>query len=164
MPDVSNMQQMEKVIEIQFAKTLEIVAQKVQAKLIQITGSQWYQANTSEFYERTWQFIQSISQSKVKKVGNNFEVEIFFDTDKIHSIEGQPGEFNAHMSLDGSTSWKGTPIPELIPIFIEKGQTSKVHPYEGIHMIEQTREWTRENIARMVLQEFKSAGFNVQVL
>jgi hypothetical protein len=46
---------------------------------------------------------------------------------------------------DGDSEYQGMSYGELLPIWIEEGQHSSIHSYTGIHMVERTIDWIKED-------------------
>jgi hypothetical protein len=101
----------------------------------------WYERNgtnwTPKDYERSWMLIDSISVSKAIKIGNKYQVEIFFDTDKIIPMYGTDDKpWTRHMSI---IDYKN--VSEAIPLWIEEGNNnSSIYSYEGVHPVQITKD------------------------
>jgi hypothetical protein len=98
----------------------------------------WYERNGMNWsprdYERSWQLIDSITCKKALKVGDKYQVEIFFDTDKIQPMYGTDDKpWTRHMSIVDNHS-----VADAIPYYIEYGNNSPIYEYEGVHPVETT--------------------------
>lgn len=126
----------------------------------------WYKTYTPSFYDRTYMLLESLTVSKAKKVGKNYEVKIYFDPEKIIPVPTEKeGYFPAHMNItpDGASEYNGMTYGELLPIWIEEGQHSKIHSYLGIHMVRDTVEWAKQDnyIKNTMITILQSKGYMV---
>jgi hypothetical protein len=145
----TNLNDLYKYLESQVEVNLQKIGIEIAGILKHYVQENWYNRMDSvklgfDQYERTMEVLNSISVEKVKKVGNTFEVKIFFDETKIHSIH-RDGTWNAHMSLDGSTEYGGMSIPEWVVWWMNYGQNSSVYPYPGGGFLEATIEWNESD-------------------
>ena len=77
---------------------------------------------SSDYYERTGELIESFRNPKKIRIGSQGVVSFsIFDESKIISSLGEKGKFNHHMSLDGSNVYRGTPIREMVPLWMNDG-------------------------------------------
>ena len=78
----------------------------------------------SDYYDRTGDVVEAFRnppKAKVDASGNlNWS---FIDFDRIISRFNSNTFFNQHMSLDGSTTWRGEKVNELVPIWLNDGFT-----------------------------------------
>jgi hypothetical protein len=101
----------------------------------------WYERNgmnwTPQDYERTWQLIDSISVSKAIKLGNKYQVEVYYDTDKIVPMYGTEDKpWTRHMSITDFSD-----VSEAIPFWVEEGNNnSPIYSYEGVYPVKTTIE------------------------
>lgn len=145
----TNLNDLYKYLESQIEVNLDKIAKEIASVLKHYVQENWYNRMDSvklgfDQYQRTFEVLNSISCEKVKKVGNSFEVKIFFDENKIHSIH-RDGTWNAHMSLDGSTEYGGMSIPEWVVYWLNYGQNSPVYSYPGGGFLEETIRWTEDD-------------------
>jgi hypothetical protein len=68
--------------------------------IIKSTLAQFYQEFTPEAYIRTNQLLHSLVKSEVKKVGNGYEAEVYFDASLLDYEHGW-------MDVKGDGSWYG---------------------------------------------------------
>jgi hypothetical protein len=144
--------------------SLKEVSKQVADKLTLIVEQDWYAggADSTLWYERTYQFLNAITKTDVKRNGQfGFQVEVLIDPSLIQSQYNGFTFFNQHMSLDGSTSYEGKSIGEWLIDWIEVGQNSPILSYEGIHMFKQTDDFIQKNIDKMVIGTLKQFGFSV---
>jgi hypothetical protein len=101
----------------------------------------WYERNgmnwSPQDYERSFQLIESITCRKAIKTGNKYEVEIFFDTNKIIPMYGTDDKpWTRHMSVVDYTD-----VSEAIPLWIEEGNNnSSIYSYDGVHPVQTTKQ------------------------
>jgi hypothetical protein len=99
----------------------------------------WYERNgmnwSPQDYERSWQLINSITCKQAIKKGNKYQVEIFFDTDKILPTYGTDDKpWTRHMSVVDYSD-----VSEAIPLWIEEGNNnSSIYSYEGVYPVKTT--------------------------
>lgn len=166
MPDFKDMQGLERYIKMTLEQALKEVAKETAEFLSQRVQSDIYRKAESNYYERTREFLNAITQSQVKRVGNELQIEVFFDSSKIypHSSTPNSGKFNAHMSLDGSASYNGRSIGDWLVEWLEEGFSGGVlPPQEGHFFIKETREWLSDELNDILSKAFKRAGFDIQV-
>ena len=124
----------------------------------------WYERNgtgwTPQDYERSFQLINSITCKKAIKVGNKYQVEIYFDTDKIQPMYGTDDKpWTRHMSI---TDFED--VSEAIPLWIEEGNNnSPIYSYEGVHPVQTTIDNLKsDNYIKERLRELlKTQGYKV---
>lgn len=119
---------------------LEIIGEEIKQKLRDNVDKLWYSTFTPYQYERTFEYINSISVSKAKRIENGYEVVIFFDTDKINPYPPPaPGKWSKHQSITNAQD-----VSEMIPIWIEEGQNSPIYSYAGAEPVGVTKEQLEE--------------------
>ena len=144
---------LEKRIEL----ALQKVAEKVEEIITQYVMDNLYQDYEPTNYLRTYDYINSLTVGKVKKNGNNYQVQIYFDADKIRPV-WRDGEWNAHMSWDGKND------NDLLPLFIEEGVENSLYDRDGIYTMENTKkiiEDTRFHLSELS-RILRQQGINAQ--
>jgi len=138
----SNWDDLAKYIEDVVVINLEQIGEEIKNYLRTTILINWYYEHEPSYYERTEMLINSLKVTKAKKIKSGYEVKIYFDPNMIVPVPAKEvGLFPAHSNItDGASSWNGRSYGELLPLWIEEGQKSKINSYEGIHMIEQTKE------------------------
>lgn len=160
MPIANNFPELMKMIELQVISNLSKIGEEVKSYLRTTLLNDWYHSYMPTHYERTNMLIDSLTVSPVKKLGNTFQVEIYFDENKIVPVPTSTvGMFPAHMNItDGSSDYSGMSYGELLPLWIEEGQHSSIHSYTGIHMVERTVDWIKEdNYLKVRMKELLEA-------
>ncbi len=147
MPTFNSIEALMKHLENNIVLNLQKIGEEVKSYLRTTLLNDWYKSYMPTHYDRTNMLIESITCTPVKKNGNSFEVEIYFDENKITPVEAKTvGFFPSHMNItDGSSEWNGMSYGELLPIWIEEGQHSSINSYTGIHMVERTVDWINED-------------------
>jgi len=164
--NIKDMQGLEKYVKMTLEQALREMAKETAEFLSQMVKSHIYRTPESNYYDRTMEFLNSITQSQVKKVGNELQIEVYFDSDKIYPHSSPPGseKFNAHMSLDGSASYNGRSIGNWLVEWLEEGFSGGVlPPQEGHFFIKETREWLVDELDGILIKAFKRAGFDIRV-
>jgi hypothetical protein len=158
------MNYLEKSIEVDLTK----VGTEIAGVLKNYVRLNWYADHTPEFYKRTEEILNSITVSKSTRVGNKFEVKIFFDEEKIKMQSSTYGKglFGHHMSLDGSTSWDGMSIAQWVVWWMNYGQNSPLHSYEGAGFMEETMKFTEEDnyAVERLADLLRQKGFDVKIV
>ena len=146
-----NWSQLERFLEREIEINLQKIGTEIASVLRNYVYLNWYADHTPKYYERTMEVLNSISVKPVKKNGNKYEVEIFFDKNKISMVESNyyvPSHlkrFHHHMSVDYSKSYNGQTIAEWVVYWMNYGQNSSLHSYSGVGFLEETIEWTKED-------------------
>lgn len=159
--DITNRDVLKQVLNTTIQDLLRDVAHEIADKLFEIIQTDWYDSHYPNYYERTYEFLHAVTNSNVERVGSELRTDIYIDPSKITSSVGN-GFWNQHMSLDGSTSYDGTPIGQWLIQWIEEGQNSRVYSYNGIGMFDKLDQYTMQNINKMVVYTLKSYGFSVK--
>jgi hypothetical protein len=135
MPTFNNPDSLMKHLESQMVNNLQKIGDEVKSWLRNNVRLLWYERDfTPQAYTRTMELIECISVRPVKKTGNGqYQVEIFFDTDKMNTYPASDGEWSKHESIT-----TGTDVRLMIPSFIEWGQDSPLFSYAGVHPVEIT--------------------------
>lgn len=164
--DVTNDEQLISIIKDGVKAALQEVSKQVADKLTLIIEQDWYMSGGSDsslWYERTYQFLNAITRTDIKRNGQyGFQVEVFIDPSLIESQYNEATFFNQHMSLDGSTEYQGKSIGEWLIQWIELGQHSPILSYEGIHMFKKTDDFIQKNIDKIVINTLNLYGFIVR--
>jgi hypothetical protein len=153
--------QIHKQMQPALAKMATELGGSIKMLLHKYVAKNWYSAMKPTSYERTFQFIDSLSVDIKPNERQGYDILVFFDSDKIDSIERDSGQWNAHMSVDGSTSYGGKSIGDLLVEFIEFGQYSPLYSYDGIHMIENTKKRlkTKKDHIKIINRVLRRYGF-----
>lgn len=134
----------------------------------------WYRNSKPSLYKRTFDILNSIDVSEVTKTTTGSEVVIFFNPEKIRMAisdfelpsEANLPRFNHHLSVDGSFTYDGMSIAEWVVWFMNYGQNSPLHSYEGAGFLEDTVKFTEtdtkhiNNIKRLL----KNFDIEVEVI
>ena len=130
-----------KYIELQIPINLEKIGEELRDVLRNNVRLLWYgRGYTPTHYTRTYELIDSLSVTKAKKVGNAWEVMIYFDTDKIHPYPAENGEWSKHQSITN-----GQNVAEWIPYWTNFGQDSPLFSYDGVGFLEETLRWESDD-------------------
>jgi hypothetical protein len=96
-----------------------ILRNNVRVLFYERNGMNW----TPEDYTRTYELIDSLEVTPVKKIGNKYEVSVFFNDEKIHPYK-VAGEWSAHESVV-----TGQDVSQNIPFYMEYGNQSSLYSY-----------------------------------
>jgi hypothetical protein len=165
LPTFSDISSLLKYLEANVVINLEKIGEEIKSVLRFNLLNDWYKEHTPQYYDRTNMLIDSISVSKAEKVGNVYQVRIYFDEAKIlHVPANKPGFFPSHMNItNGESEYGGMSYGELLPLWLEEGQDSSIHPYVGIHMVQTTEDWIREDnyLRTRMIELLESKGYNI---
>lgn len=79
-----NMNDLQKYMEKQIVTWLKSIGEKLPVYLEEFIMSEYYNQYTpSDLYERKYRIIESITVTSVKKVGNEYILEIYLDPSKV---------------------------------------------------------------------------------
>jgi hypothetical protein len=157
---ITNWPQLKQYIENILKQCLEEIVLETGKELQKHVQTEWYEAHSPQFYDRTYQLLNSITNSKVEQKGNKFEVTIGFDHSMIVPNFLANGGFNEHMGFDG------IPFVEGLIETIEEGNLSPYSPSyarNGIHMVEKTAYWLATNLLRISKDVFRKNGINLLI-
>ena len=136
---------LERLINQDVFYAMKIVGNDIKSIIADYVKRKVYDAYSPSSYDRTGDLLNSLDVSEVKKIGNFYEVTIFFNTDFIHSNYVE-NNWNQHMSVDSKNrkgksaeTWRGIPVNELIPVFIEYGVENSLWDRDGIESMEYVR-------------------------
>jgi hypothetical protein len=137
--------------------SLQQIGKEVEKLITDFILENWYNEHTPQEYLRTYQMVNSLRVGQVKQIGDNYSVELYFDTSEIQANEVTDSMWNQHMSLSK------TDVSEWIPYDIEYGQNSPIYSYKGIHMME---NMSKENLKIMqsMLLYLNSKGFDCIII
>ena len=119
---------------------------------------EWYQSNSPAMYQRTYEFLNSIVSSQVKKKSNGFEAKVYFDTSLITPNFLGGDLWNQHMSFDGSPFTNG-----LVEV-IENGNPSPYYNPDGIHMFSETAKWLENELPKIAKSVFAKYGILIYLI
>lgn len=162
--DLRDLTRVFKYIEKSVKISISEVMQKIKDILKDYILAHWY--NRAGFspsnYTRTYDYINSISISKVQVNGNGeVSASIYFDTDKIRPLPPAfPGEWGQHSGLSGQD------VSAAIPYYIEYGNDSSLYAYDGVAPVGNTRSLVqRQHIHTLELANaLRQMGYVVEVV
>lgn len=141
---------------------LKKLAKKVGKKLQDYINEHWYVNSESEYYDRTYDFLTSVTDIEIKMSGKDCAYEVFIDYNKMSQHPSGAGMFGARTSLNDDTEYDGKSISEWLIQWIEKGQKSPVNSYEGIHMFENVSEQLKTEINSLIYSSFAEMGISIK--
>jgi hypothetical protein len=162
--NVSTWGELERIIQQELNDAMKIVGNDIKTIIGNYVKRKVYDAYSPKMYDRTGDLLNCLDVSEVKKIGNYYEVSIFFNTDFIHSNEVEDG-WNQHMNADGSETWNGIPVNKLIPVFIEHGVNGSLWDRDGIESIEYVRNKlaSTDRHLKVIARVLRMRGFNVKI-
>lgn len=146
--------QIEKQLNKQLMQAMDRVGHKVMLELADYVWENWYMKNNPTEYNRTFEFLESITKTKARFINGVCEVQVYFDNNKIKPYYDEDSMWNQHMSLShkdvsnaivGWIEWGNNP----------SGSTKIPYEYEGIHMIENMVKWLKTEYIKLLKEELK---------
>lgn len=132
------------------------VAKAIENDMKEFIVKELYQKYTPKEYARTYDYINSLTLSRVKEIDGGHEIEIYFDPDKIRANYVTDRRWNQHMSVDGFD------FSEDLPYAIEYGVTGSLYDRDGIGVVEETIEILKSGrLHELVKKKYKSFGFDI---
>lgn len=145
---------LESIMADEIVKLGEEVKKALKSELkAKFYGREGYHPNQTEtdYYLRTFQLLESIILSPVKKTGNEYSVRIFYDTGRMSTISGVSGElWSTHESVIDGRDFR-----EALPYVIEYGNPSPIYGWEPFNIVGDLKERLSDD--QVVLQWFKRA-------
>jgi len=177
---IKNTNDLKKLLEFQVGKHIKFalgeVAKKVEQVVKDYVMENWYNAYTPTQYTRTYEFINSLTISKVEELGNGqYSVVLFFDTNKIYpSAPDGIGRWSRHASItevewDGGTPRLNDDVSDWIPYWISEGQNSPIYGalhddrFKGIKIPENVKKKVEETSIHLkeISRILRAKGINV---
>jgi hypothetical protein len=134
---------------------LDEIALETGKELQKQVQAEWYEAYSPQFYSRTYQLLNSITNTKVESSGSGYRIVVYFDTASITPNFLANGGFNEHMGFNGAPF-----VSRLIDV-VENGNNSPVFSRSGIHMLEDTATWLTGNLPKIVKRVFEKYGMYI---
>ncbi len=164
MKQISTWSGLEKALQKAAEDATKYAGEQIKRILHDNVQNLWYRARSGPYeYSRTYQVLESITLESLKNSKNGYTARVYFDDTKILPEERE-GFFNAHMSLDGSTSYGGRSIGALVVEFMNWGQNSKVYSYDGVGFFEETYGIAKDDAVFLIEEALQRAGFNAVVV
>lgn len=138
----------QKEIDAASLVAIQEVTEKAADKLRELTG-QWYSNHMPSTYERTYEFINSITIDKPVFQSGGWFVGVYFDPHK--------------MSLGENNGWNQHESRFELSEIIEEGWQAGSRQIEGSEAIFGTAEWAEiGNFVHIVKEEFTKLGFRIR--
>lgn len=138
----ADLQKMMKYVEKHVKFALEDVAKVVEEEIKYYVKTNLYDDYEPSAYTRTYDYINSLTVKKANKIDNGYEVELFFDTDKIFPRPPDGlGRWSRHSSITSyNTGGSGDDVSHMIPHWLEYGVSGSLWDRDGIYSMENTKE------------------------
>lgn len=118
----------------------------------------FYNTYSPTMYERTFDFIKSVSKTDARVIRGTVSCLIYFDTEKIRPKYYGPWLPNPHMSFYGET------VSESIPRWIELGNKYIIgRSGRPLGSMEATARMLEKNFHNMVAKYLRKQGLNIEV-
>lgn len=83
MPTFKNMRDINLYLDKQIKIAIDRVADTMQSELLHSIEEEFYSVYTPAIYKRTYQFLNSSTRSHVKRIGNEFFIEVYVDYENL---------------------------------------------------------------------------------
>lgn len=100
---IKSISQLSNAMDKYCAYAVDHMANEVK-KLINEFIKYYYKEYSPEFYKRTWAFLNSVTRTDVKKVGNAWQAEVYIDTSILYD-NGWTMENTAIQANAGMHGW-----------------------------------------------------------
>lgn len=162
MPAFRDLKSLNTYLNVVLEEVLIAVADKVEQKVVDSTYTKIYTYN-NDIYKRTYDYLASITRAEPKFNNGTIDVEIFYDPNKMLPRE-TTNRWNEHMNAYGQVEdiWNGMSVPELLPLWIEKGTERGLYPRTGVHVLETVYENLKDNYKTLFKTELKKYGIKVK--
>lgn len=121
-----------KILEKSLNDAIKEASRKVSDSLYSKLNS----IGSSPYYDRTGDLVRAYKNPPHVSIGSNGKVNYkLLDASLVTpNFVGKKGKFNQHMSLNGSTQYKGQSLAYLIPTWLDEGfKTPNGKPFTGLH-------------------------------
>jgi hypothetical protein len=137
MPLITNEIQLKNFVLSIVKKAMKVASDSLANELAQSVSSKTTKGSMAPVYETTWQFLNSVIIPEILVKNNKISVKIGMDYNQMKSFSQEDNYFNAHMSLNGDTSFEGKSIPQWLLTWWDEGTKGKNSP----HLIDRTNYW-----------------------
>jgi len=145
--------ELEKYIQAKIESFLVQAGEKVKEVIKDYIEERFYGMYEPEFYDRTYQLLESVTCTDVKKIGSTYQLEVYLDTENVDY-----GSWN----INGYSEYID---PEIIFKSASEGWHGNIQT-DGRFM-EEAKEDLQEGISYNLFDDFKKylqfKGFNVIV-
>lgn len=165
MPECRSVDELNSYVRLYVLRVIQDIADEVREDVYKDVRQEYNDSirrislsNKDEYfqYEHTFDVLESISQPKAKLVGKTIEVEIYYDSSKITPFLNKNNYWNSHMDIIQQTTWNGASIPEMIPVWLERGTESGLAPREGWGIMEKWCQMLKRTLKGRVQRELKA--------
>lgn len=156
---IKSYKQLEEYMAKKIKLALDECANQALDKLTQNVVDSVYDWQPSR-YKRSYQLLQAISRTEVKKVYDGYVVEIFFDYTKMQPIVVENG-WNKHADFYGNWINSEYSSADLVN-WLEHGTNNKYfsHPEHGF--IKDTVEWLNNELNDMFKRYITNVGVPIK--
>lgn len=168
MPTFRSFVELQRGLEREISIALDRVAEKVWQELYDFINEEIYISRTLKIsvsggYTQTGEFLDSLRRNSTVRLGNTFQAVIDFDTSKMKAEKRNDEFFNAHMSRDGATDWKGKSVSEWLPQWLDTGNgDSPFYQHSGIRFMDFIEEFLRRNFNKLMKIELQRVGLKIK--
>lgn len=139
MPQFRNISDLNRFLNVVLEEVLLEVSEEIEREVLERVERNVY-SSTPHDYQRTWDFLASVTRAEPRYEKGSIEIEIYYDSDKLLPRAMGNGEWNQHMSVIGDRVddvWNGKSVPELLPLWIEYGTENGLKPRsKGAHVMD----------------------------
>jgi hypothetical protein len=158
MPTFNNLDSLFNFVKKNTKAVLPQLTQQIEETIKKYIMERQYKWQPDDYF-RTYDYINSLTVSKIEERGEVYHVELYFDTDKIipNTVKGN---WNQHEDF-----W-GNPTNEDIPLWLEEGTPGNPYfQHPGNHAILDTyNEYKDSKAVKELILLLKSKGFNCIII
>lgn len=155
-PDFKSLDSLFNYINKNIKSVIPQLAQQIEETIKQYILERQYSWTPSD-YSRTYQYINSLTISKIQESSDGIAVELYFDTSKITPMPHDDDRtWNKHMDMYGN------PVNEFIPLWLEEGTPGNpYYSHPGNHAVRDSyEEFKNGKAVQGLYMLLKSKGFN----
>lgn len=155
----SNFKQLELYMEKKIIQTLDKCADLAMDRLTQNIIDSVYDWQPKQ-YERTYQLLESVSRTEVKKIYDRYVVEIYFDYKKMQPIIVE-NKWNKHADFYGNWIQNEQSASDLIN-WLEYGTENKWFSHDEHRFYRDTLEWIQKEYRKIFKAYAKQSGAPIE--
>ncbi len=101
---IRNLAQLQKAYDKYCYYLVDKAGEKVKEKIDEFIKEYYKEYPNPKYYERVWNFLNSVVKTEPKRIGNGYEVEIYIDTSLVYK-NGWTMEGTAIQANKGMHGW-----------------------------------------------------------
>ena len=157
MPSFKNLADLNKYINTKLIQSMDKVGETAKQHMYDYVKKEMESRPEDKLvYERTWEYLNSISRTKATYVYGAIVVFIEYNTDKIHPYITTDGTFNQHADL-----WNED-TSDFIPLWLEFGTDNDIHSHKPVGGLIDLEKWVKLNFKKELMNELRKLGIQTK--